>query len=31
MTPSYISRVANGKRENPKIMAVLLRELRKLQ
>jgi transcriptional regulator with XRE-family HTH domain len=31
MTPSYISRVANGKRENPKIMAVLLAELRKLQ
>lgn len=31
VTPGYISRVANGKRENPKIMAALVRELRKLQ
>ncbi len=31
VTPSYISHVANGKRNNPKIMAALLAELRKLE
>lgn len=31
VSPSYVSRVANGTRENPKIRAALLTELRKLQ
>jgi hypothetical protein len=31
LTPGYVSRVANGKRENPKIIAALVSELRKLQ
>lgn len=31
VTPGYISHVASGKRNNPKIMAALVKELRKLQ
>ena len=31
VSSGYVSRVANGKRDNPKIMAALLAALRKLQ